>query len=213
MMFYPSRFSSPTELSACELFDISNKISKLYSPIVSLKSFGVDKKVPLNPQALLEISEEIARKYAPKKTFSTPKFVLLPIDTEHLYVSWNLHRSQIASASKGQAEEMVLRVFPKTDGKLKPYAENEWFDITLDPAKTQQRVTIPKQHQVGTFSAAIGMRDQYNHLILLTKTNVVHNPRGNMSSHIAGDNINVSSGSSQVFAVIQEKLPVKNFSL
>lgn len=206
-MFYPSRFSSQTELSACELYDISNKISKLYSPIVSLKSFGVNKKVPLNPRALLEISEEIARKYAPQKTFSTPKFVLLPIDTEHLYVSWNLPHSQIASVSKGEAEEMVLRIFPKTDGNLKPDPENEWFDITLDPAKTQQRVTIPKQHQVGTFSAAIGRRDPDNQLILLAKTNVVHKPRGNMSSLISDDNMTVPSGSSQVFAVIPEKTP------
>jgi hypothetical protein len=209
MTHSPSRISATKALSAKEIFEISQEISRKFSPVDSVKSSGFAKRIALTSKELFEISEEITRKYTPKITSSSPSLVLLPIDPEHLYVSWNVSHTQIASASKGDTQDIVLRIYPKPDETAKTTTK-AWFDVALDQAKTRQKVLVPKEHIATTFTAAIGKLDQDDRFTAFATSKAVNTPRNNITTFPPEDSEMLSTKMPQAFSSNQERLQNKN---
>lgn len=203
-----SKISPTNALSAKELFGISQEISRKFSPVVAVKASGFAKRITLTSKELFEISEEITRKYPPKITASTSNLVLLPIDPEHLYVSWNVSRAQITSASKDGTQDIVLRIYPTPDETAT--TTKTWFDVALDSAKTRQKVLMPKEYHVNNYTVAIGTRDQDDRFTAFATAKTVHAPRNNITTFPSGDSRMLSTKIPQAFSSNQERLPNKN---
>jgi len=201
----PSRTFSMSTLSSKEIFEISQEISRKYSPLVSVKSFAFTKRITLTSKELLEISEDINRKYMPKLNSSRANLVVLPIDQTHLYVSWNPGKTEQNSTAKEAAKAFVLRVYPKPDENPST-ATKTWFDVDLDQASTRQQVTVPNEYSAGSFTATIGIRDQDNHLTHLATSKTIHAPPPNMALYPTGDNQGLSAKISQTNPYKQDRL-------
>ena len=181
--------------------------------MASLKSAKFTANIPLSPKKLLEISEEINRKYTPKINANSASFIVLPIDPGHLYVSWNISLAQMASALKDGPQSIVLRIYPKPD-ETPTRATKKGFDVDLDQAKTRQKVMVPMEHRANSYTAAIGIRDQDNQLTALATSNAIHTPRANMASYPSGDIMVLPIEITQSYSSKQDSLlnTRKNFS-
>ena len=197
MTISTSEISASKSLSAMELFVISQEISKKFSPIVSVKSSGSARKVALTQKELNEISEEISRKYKPTLKSKTSNVVVLPIDPEYLYVSWNLGQTETTSTMKDEPESIVLRVYSKPEELPMTSTREIWFDVDLDQTKKRQKVPVPSGQHGSSYTAAIGLRDEDNQLTTLATSNAIHSPRGNSIPHTSSENKTLSTDISQ----------------
>lgn len=206
MIFSPSRNVFQDPLSASEIFAISQEISSNYSPVAFVKSQGYADGITLSPKELFEISEEIARKYTPKIFTHTPNLVLLPIDPENLYASWNLgDAAAVTPTSKDDTPEMVLRIYPQPDENTNTTTRKPWFDVVIDKSQTQQNVFVPMESNAGAYSAAIGKRYPDDCLTALATSKIVHIPPGNMASNQFNDSGTLPNNIPQALSSIQVK--------
>lgn len=210
MIISPLKISAMNTFSTKELFEISQEISKNFSPVVSIKSSGFAKRITLTSKDLLDLSEEITRKYTPKITSSRPNLVLLPIDPEHFYVSWNVDRAEISSASKGDKQDIVLRIYPKPDETTKTTTTKAWFDVNLDLAKSRQKVLVPEAHRANIYTAAIGNLDQENRFTTFVTSNAIHTPRNNVARFPSVISGMLATKMPQAISSNEERSPNKN---
>lgn len=186
MIFSPSRYISQAKLSPREILEISQEISRNYSPVASVNSPGLTAKIRLSPREMLEISKEISRKNTLKISTSTPELVLLPVDPEHLYAYWNPGETRITSASKDDSHEIVLRIYSQPDENTK-ITTKSWFEVVIDNSRTQQKVLLPMQVNASAYSATIGKRYPDGRLAAFATSNVVHVPRGSTAPYQCGE--------------------------
>jgi hypothetical protein len=184
-------------ISGTELFKISQEISRKFSPVVSVKSSDLARKIALTQKELKEISEEISRKYKPIIRSITSNVVVMPIDPESLYVSWNLGQTETTSTSVDKPNNIVLRVYPKLEEFPSTSTAEAWFDIDLDQTKTRQKVPFPAGQTANSYTAAIGLRDKDNQLTTLATSNAIHSPRFNRPPHAPGQKNTLSSNISK----------------
>ncbi len=193
-------------LSPGEMFEIGLDISKKYSPVVAAKSSNSAKKVVLNSRELLEISTEITQKYTAQSVSKMPSLIVLPIDPEHLYISWNIGRSQINAIEKDNQQSIVLRIYPKPGDDLNTNRTKTWFDVDIDPTKNRQQITIPKGQGADTYTAAVGKLNREDQITVFAATKDIHIPRGNSNSFESPYIVSSISSSYQFLSSSQEKL-------
>jgi hypothetical protein len=216
MTFSISKIISKNVLSAKEIFAINQEICRKFSPVVSKKSSDFATRITLTPTELFEISEEITRKFTLKRTSTIPNLLMIPIDPEHLYVSWNISRAQIPSAPKDISQEVVLRVYPIQDETTQ--TTKTWFDVDLNQENTRQKVMVPKEYHATNYTAAIGILDLDNHFTTLAQSKTIHSPSINKATYASDDRMMLPSRISQAFSSsrkdsrTKKMLPVKALS-
>jgi hypothetical protein len=207
MVFSPSRSISRIKLSPRELWEISQEISRNYSPAASATSEVFTAKIRLSPTEMLEISKEISRKYTLKISTGKPELVLLPVDPEHLYVYWNPGRAKTPSISIDNSPEMVLRIYLQPDKNTSTTTPKSWFDVVIDNSRTQKKVLLPIQANASAYSAAIGKRYPNGHLVPLATSNVVHVPRVSRASYQCSEEVIISGTMPRALLSSQEQSP------
>lgn len=205
MTISTSGISALKSISATELLMISQEISRKFSPVVSVKSTDLARRIALTPKELRDISEEITRKYVPTLKSKTANVVVLPIDPENLYVFWNLGQTEITSSLEDKSKGIVLRVYPNREELPSTSTVQAWFDVDLDYTKTRQKVSFPKGQHESPYTAAIGLRDEDKQLTTLATSKAIHTPRGNTAMQTAGENKTLSTSTSQ-FSYNQDRL-------
>ena len=81
MTFLHSGHNSKINLSAKQMLEISQEISRDFTPCFSNPVQELDGKIRLSPRELLDIGEEIGRSFAPTPSYNTPELMLLPVDS------------------------------------------------------------------------------------------------------------------------------------
>jgi len=155
------RSSPKIKLSAQELRDISQDVSKGFAPIFDNPGFNtqVTSSVSkLSPKELCNISVEISREFTPnrfiEKTQKEAKLVLLPIAPGHLQAYWQDIRTDIDIPSEQEAKpQLTLRLFEQD----KDFAQVvSWHDIVVEPTQEQQEIHVPVLTSDIVYSAVIG---------------------------------------------------------
>lgn len=197
--------SASKSISATELLMISQEISRKFSPVVSVKSSELARRIALTPKELRDISEEITRKYVPTLKSKTASVVVLPIDPEHLYVFWNLGQAETTSSLEDKPKDIVLRVYPKPEEFPSTSKVEAWVDVDLDRKLTRQKVPFPKGQQAYSYTAAMGLRDEDKQFTTLATSKGIHTPGGNIAMQTADENKTLSTNTSQ-FPYNQDRL-------
>jgi hypothetical protein len=208
MTISPSIKYYAASLSSEEIFEISKEISTKYSPVIPVKTQGSAKKIALTPKQLLDISEEITRKYTPKLNVEHPKLVLLPIDPDHLYVSWNLGKTNASSEimGNGQNQNMVLRIYPKTEKNADADSTMDCFDVAIKMNQSRQTIALSSANKTNTYSAVIGKLDLNNTLTVLAISQVIHRPEDKNTKNSSNQNTKLTSSRIQTSSIQQNLL-------
>lgn len=215
MTLLTQNFQLKIVLTPAELFNISEEIKRKFSPMVSVRSMRGAKPVTLTSTELLEISTDISRKFAPVINSLTPKVIVLPVDPHHLYLSWHLGRSETALAmpdtlaSKPDAQDIVLRIYPKPDENVTPPPPEPWFDVDIEPSENRRYVRVPKEHKANVYTVVLGERNEEGRLTTVFATsNVAQTPRANDALLTSETGVLSSSVSSLFNSSDQEPIPV-----
>lgn len=171
-------------LSSQEILEISQEISRSYSPVAKAKlAQPTAPEFRLSPTEMLQISEEISRKYALQTFADSPQLVLLPVDPHHLYAYWSPDQDKRISLSKDESNEIVLRIYPQPHENTKNPPTQSWFDVVIDNSQTQQKVPLPAQANANAYSATIGKRYPDDRIAAFSTSKVVHVPRSSRASY------------------------------
>lgn len=172
MTFLHSGYNSKVNLSANEMLEISQEISRKFTPCFLSPMPEPVEKIRLTPRELLDIGEEIGRDFAPKPSYNTPELVLLPVDPGHLYAYWNLGENRENSTpDNGQ---LTLRIYSQPDEQKAAAETASWFDVAIDSPMTQQPVSLPSPDDEKAYSAAIGKCGADDSFIELAHSNIIH---------------------------------------
>lgn len=176
MTFLHPEHNSTINLSAKEMLEISQEISRDFTPYFSSQASASTETTRLTPRELLDIGEEISYSFAPTPLRNTPELMLLPVDPEHLYAYWHLgeNAEDIASSDK---DRFTLRIYSQPKQQRPDNEAPSWFDVALDSPKTQQQVYLPRQLDDITYSAAIGKRDTENRFTAFAYSNSIQTPQ------------------------------------
>jgi len=123
------------------------------------------------------MSEEISRKYTPQYFAKQPNLVLLPVDPEHLYASWDRFDAQLPLLSSKVNHEVVLRIYPNSAESTTGSTSENWFDVSIESAQTRQKVFVPIAPEVKTYQAVLGKREQGDQFTEMLISKIVKNPR------------------------------------
>ncbi len=172
MALSQSRHGSRIKLSPEEMLDISERISRDFSPIYSSPISPIP--IRLSASEMRSISDEISRDFAlrPEPGRATAEIVLLPVDPDHLHAYW--HFQQPPSAEQ-PPRPMTLRIYPMPDRQ--PAGEPGWLDLPIEPGLTQHKVTVPPSMSADYYSAAIGWRQDDQHFAEIACSEAVFIPR------------------------------------
>ncbi|MBK8817429.1 MAG: DUF4912 domain-containing protein [Methylococcaceae bacterium] len=203
MTISPSIRYSAALLSSEEIFEISKEISTKYSPVIPVKKRGSAKKIALTPKQILDISEEITRRYTPKLNGEDPKLVMLPIDPDHLYVSWNLGKI-IASPEIGdnrQNQNIVLRIYPIMEVNADADSTMDCFDVSIKLNQSRQTIALSSANKTNTYSAVLGKLDRNNALTVLASSQLIHKPEDLNSKNSPNQNTKLTSSQIQISSI------------
>jgi hypothetical protein len=193
-MAYPAIFSSARVMfKPEEIFAISEEISRNYAPLILAKPAGLSRRIALSTNELFEISQEISRKYTPKLNAGTPRVVMMPIDPDHLFVSWNLKAAEndLASPDNSTRQERILRIRPVKSENHTNSAES-WFDVSVTPSSNRETVTIPVEYKANSYTATLGEINREQQFTVLAESKVTYNQPQNKAD-FTSDN-GMSSG-------------------
>jgi Domain of unknown function (DUF4912) len=180
-------------LSSQEILEISQEISRRYTPVAIAKLAQPNTpEFRLSPTEMLQISEEISRKYALQSFTDTPQLVLLPVDPHHLHAYWSPDQEKITSVSKDDPNEIVLRIYPQPHENTKNPPVKSWFDVVIDNSQTQQKVPLPAQVNANAYSATIGKRFPDDRIAAFSTSKVVHVPLSNRASYQCREGMGLS---------------------
>ncbi|MDO9139895.1 MAG: DUF4912 domain-containing protein [Methylobacter sp.] len=187
MTFLHSGHTSKINLSAKEMLEISQEISRDFTPCFSSRIPEHVEKIKFSPKELFDISEEIGRDFAPKISGNIPELMLMPVDPGHIYAYWNLEQNR-GQASNGSQPLLTLRVYQHAEEKMAVSQAPSWFDVPLDKSKTQQQVSLPDPCNTSAYAAAIGQTGLDDSFIVLARSNIIHAPRGPIKTHQPTEN-------------------------
>jgi hypothetical protein len=174
--FLQSGYNFQINLSANEMLEISQEISRNFTPCFSSEVSEPAEIIKLTPRELLDIGEEIGRDFAPKPSNSTPELVLLPVDPGHLHAYWNLGENRETSASGNNP--LTLRIYSQPDEQGTDTKTVSWFDVVIDSSMTHQQVSLPGPVDDTDYSAAIGQCGADHSFIEYAHSNIIHAPHG-----------------------------------
>lgn len=179
MTFLYSGYSSKIKLSAEEMLEISQEISRNFSPCFSSGMLELVEKIRLSPNELLDIGQEIARDFAPKAPRNISELILLPVDPGHLYAYWNLGQNRELSIPDNDSKDpLTLRIYTQPDEDSEAIETAPWFDVAVDSSQTRQQVTLSDPVDDTAYSAAIGKYSADDRFIAFAQSNVIHAPYG-----------------------------------
>jgi hypothetical protein len=166
-------------LTSKELFEISGEISERYAPVKSVKTTEFFDSSVSTQQALLEVSQNISRYFAPRISSNSQRLVVLSIDPQHLYVCWTLDENQnyILLQSKFN-KEMTLRVYSQLKGKPASTLAKPLVEIAIDDFHSRQRIFIPTPDKPTVYSASIGQTVEGEGFVSLLDSNNTHAVEG-----------------------------------
>lgn len=183
MVFIQSEPQARFGLSTQDLFDISQAISREFSPYIAKSDELFVPSIPYSPQELLSISQEISREFAPRAAENHTNLVLLPIDTRRLHAYWHINENKSNILLMPIAKQaLTLRIFKQeeTNTPLEKSQVNEqpqWFDIAIEGGKCQQEVILPDNMLPGaSFRAAIGAPGEAHAFTAIAGSNLVYKP-------------------------------------
>jgi hypothetical protein len=158
-------------ISNKELLQISKKISQEFAPKKPLTSADNSISMPVPQQQLLDVSLNISLYYAPRILSNSNTLALLPIDSEHFYVYWNLaDYHQFNHTALKHNEDLKLRVFSQCKGN-KPQLV---FDTTVSSQQTQQRIGFQKIEKGAIYTASLGRLLSEHNFIALINSNEIY---------------------------------------
>ena len=174
-----------TPLSRKELFEISDEISKGFTPVKSVKTTDLLDYSMLTRQELLEVSQNISRYYAPRISSNSQRLVVLSIDPQHLYVYWSLDEKQDFKLSRSILnKEMVLRVYSQLKGKRAHASAKPLVEIAIDDFHSRQKIFIPAPITPAVYSASIGQTTAGDGFVSLIDSNTTHVDQGTVEQNI-----------------------------
>jgi hypothetical protein len=183
MTLLHSGHNSKINLSAKEMLEISQEITRNFTPCFSSRMPDLVEKVRLSPKELLDISEEIGRDFAPKpSSHNAPELMLLPVDPGHLHAYWSLD-VRTEKAAPDHEEQLTLRIYSQPDEQKADTAVSAWFDIAIDNAIAHQQIALPATVDDTAYSAAIGKSCADDSFIEFIHSNIVHAPHGQTAWH------------------------------
>ena len=178
MAFLHSRFNSSLGISSDEMLEICQDINQKFAPEISIASPVLPSKFKSNE--LLAISEEISRNFSPCITpEDQPKLVILPVDPEHLYAYWHIPEQHIAQTDLKvpDPEPLTLRIYNQAHFIDIETPHQNWFDIQVAQPLMQQKIRLPTQKAIGSYSATLGKPSIENAFAELAYSNHIHLPR------------------------------------
>jgi hypothetical protein len=181
-MAYPAIFSSARVMfKPEEIFAISEEISRNYAPLILAKPVGLSRRIALSTNELFEISQEISRKYTPKLNADTPKVVMMPIDPDHLFVSWNLKATEtdLASRDNSTRQERILRIRPVMAENQNKNSAESWFDVSVTTSSNRKSVYIPVEYKADSYTATLGEINREQQFTVLAESKVTYNQTQN----------------------------------
>jgi hypothetical protein len=174
MTFLQAKYNSKMNLSAKDMLEISQEISRNFTPCFSSPATEPDEKIRLSPRELWDIGEEIGRDFAPKPSGNIPALMLLPVDPGHLYAYWDLGRDK--DISMPDNEQITLRIYSQSDDEEASAETVSWFDVAIDNPMTQQQVSLSCPVNETAYSAAIGKWGADDGFIAIAHSNIIHAP-------------------------------------
>ena len=166
-----------TPLSRKELFEISDEISKGFTPVKPVKTTDLLDDSMLSRQELLEVSQNISRYFSPGISSNSQRLVVLSIDPQHLYVYWSLDEKQDFRLSQSMInKKMVLRVYSQIKGKRVPAPANPIIEIAIDDFHSRQKIFLPAPVTAtpAVYSASIGRTTADDGFVSLIDSNTTH---------------------------------------
>jgi len=184
MTFLHTGHNSKVNLSAKEMLEISQEISRDFTPCFSSQMPELEKKIRLSPRELLDIGKEIGRDFAPKVSANTSELTLLPVDPGHLYVYWHVAEDkEMAVSASDDKDQLTLRIYSQPDEEKTAAETAAWFDVAIDSPSAQQQVSLPSAVDNTAYSAAIGKCCADDSFIALAHSNIVHAAGGQTAWH------------------------------
>jgi hypothetical protein len=184
MTFLHSGYNSKINLSAEEMLEISQEISRDFTPCFSSCVPELIENIILSPRELLDIGEEIGRNFAPKVSYSVPEVMLLPVDPGHIYAYWNLGENRETSMPDNDCkDQLTLRIYSQLDEASEATEVADWFDVAIDDSMTHHQVSLPCSVAEIAYSAAIGKYCEDEKFIAIAHSNIIHAPRGRTVWH------------------------------
>jgi len=179
MTFSHSRYNPQIKLSPEEMLEISLEINQEFAPEFSGGISNPDDQHKLSPEEMFEISEEIRKDFAPRASSNTQELVLLPVDPDHVYAYWNLGDDKLDTTQKNDSgNQLTLRIYSVTHENNAITNTKSWFDVAIDSAQAQQKISLPMRAHETDYSATIGNRYQDNSLAAFAYSNITHVPPG-----------------------------------
>jgi hypothetical protein len=184
MTFLHSGHNSKINLSAKEMLEISQEISRNFTPCFSIPVPELAEKIRLSPSELLNIGDEIARDFAPKPSCNTPELMLLPVDPGHFYAYWNLGKNrEIFMPEYDGKEQFTLRIYSQPDERKTDAETPSWFDVAIDGPNTHQQVDLPSPVDETAYSASIGQCGADDSFIEFAHSNTIYAHGGQPTWH------------------------------
>jgi len=174
MTFLHAEHNFKMNLSAKDMFEISQEISRDFTPCFSSPAPELDERIRLSSRELFDVGEKISRDFASKPYGNTPELMLLPVDPEHLYAYWNLGKDR--DMSMADNEPITLRIYSQSDDEEAAAETASWFDVAIDNPMTQQQVSLPCPVNETAYSAAIGKWGADDGFIAIAHSNIIHAP-------------------------------------
>ncbi|MGZ5013307.1 MAG: DUF4912 domain-containing protein [Methylobacter sp.] len=189
MTFLHSGYNSKINLSASEILEISQEISRNFTPCFSSERPKLAEKIRLSPKELLDIGDEISRSFAPKASHNISEIILLPVDPGHLYAYWNLGENRENSVPDNEDKSpLTLRIYSQSEQEQATTETVAWFDIAIDSPSTRQQVSLPSPVNETTYSAAIGTCCEDDSFIAFAHSNIIHAPHAGAAWHQGHEN-------------------------
>lgn len=175
MTFLHSGNNSKINLSAEEMLEISQEISRNFTPCFSSGMPELVEKIRLSANELFDIVERIGRDFAPKASFNIPEITLLPVDPGHLYAYWSLGDKPEISIS--DEDQLTLRIYSQAGEDTAASEAVSWFDVAIDSTNAGQQVSLPAPVDKPVYSAAIGKHCADDGFIVFVHSNIIHAPQ------------------------------------
>jgi len=141
---------------------------------------GYNPQIRLSQRELLEISQRISQEFTPSACSALPELVLLPVDPFHIYAYWNLGRNNLKSKPNDHTNfQLILRIYYQPNQSSSFYNTKQWFDVTVNRIKHQQKVAVPNDHTF--YSAVIGKHYVDDSFAAYAYSNIIHVPRSEMA--------------------------------
>lgn len=177
---YPSDDGFQASISTQEMFNVSDEISRDFSPTAPIKLKSNPTKINLSCKELLEASQNISLYYAPKLSSSTKELTLLSIAPQQFYTYWNLgekHSHLLLSTMHNN--ELVLRIYAQPEQRKPPVNSKSIFECPIHKIQGQQKIRVPSVNRDTMYSATIGKSTSNNEFFSLIISNELHTLKEN----------------------------------